>query len=142
MARIKIQLPEQFAFVTELPLYIEHVNHGNHLDNARLLSIISEARVRFFKSMGYTELNVEGVGIVIADVAVQYRSEAIYGETMVVGMSANYFHDHGCDLVWQVRDKDTDREVARGKTGIVFFDYGTRTKALVPAGFVVRSRQD
>ena len=48
-------------------LYIGHINYGRHLDNAQLLSLVSEARLRFFKSMGYTELDVEGVGIVVAD---------------------------------------------------------------------------
>jgi 4-hydroxybenzoyl-CoA thioesterase len=35
-------------------------------------------------------------------------------------------------------EAETGREVARGKTGIVFFDYRTRTKAPVPAGFRAR----
>ena len=37
--------------------------------NAALIGLLSEARVRFFKSLGYTELDVEGVGIVVADAA-------------------------------------------------------------------------
>ena len=56
MARIKIDLPDHFVFSTEIPIYIGHINYGHHLDNALLLSLISEARVRFFKSLGYTEL--------------------------------------------------------------------------------------
>ena len=84
MARIKIDLPESFTFSTEIPIYIGHINYGHHLDNAQLISLVSEARVRYFKSMGYSELDVEGVGIVVADVAAQYRSEAFHGETLVV----------------------------------------------------------
>jgi len=62
MARIQIDLPEHFLFSTEIPIYIGHINYGHHLDNALLLQLVSEARVRFFKSLGYTELDIEGVG--------------------------------------------------------------------------------
>ena len=138
MARIKIELPEKFSFSTEIPIYINHINYGNHLDNSALISLVSEARVRFFKAFDYTELNVEGVGIVVADAAVQYKSEAFYGETLVFDMTADDFNKYGCDLVWRISDKASGREVARGKTGIMFFDYQERKPALVPPAFVTR----
>jgi len=87
MSRIQISLPERFIFSTEIPLYISHINYGGHLDNALLLTVVSEARVRFFKSLGYTELDVEGIGVVMVDAAVQYKSEAFHGEVMVVEMT-------------------------------------------------------
>jgi acyl-CoA thioester hydrolase len=136
MPRIKIELPECFSFSTEIPIYINHINYGNHLDNSALISLVSEARVRFFKALGYTELNVEGCGIIVADVAAQYKSEAFHGEVMVFEMAANDFNKYGCDLVWKVSDQASGREVARGKTGIMFFDYAARKAAAVPAAFV------
>lgn len=139
MARIHIDLPEHFGFSTELPLYISHINYGGHLDNALLLTLVSEARTRFFKALGYSELDVEGVGIVVADAAVQYRSEAFHGETMRVAMAAADFSKYGCDLLWSMSDVATGREVARGKTGIVFLDYNTRKVSLVPEGFKQRA---
>jgi len=135
MARIKIDLPEQFSFTTDIPLYLSHINYGNHLDNALLLTVVSEARFRFFQSLGYTELDVEGVGIVVADAAVQYRSEGHHGETMRVHMLAEDFSKYGFDLLWRMDDAASGREVARGKTGIVFFDYAAGKIAPVPPGF-------
>ena len=136
MPRIKIDLPEKFIFSTDIPIYIGHINYGHHLDNAQMISLISEARVRFFKSLGYSELDVEGVSIIVADVAAQYRSEAFHGETMVVEMAADDFNKYGCDLVWRMADKASGREVARGKHGIIFFDYTARKAASVPSAFV------
>ena len=139
MPRIRIDLPEAFAFSTELPICIGHINHGNHLDNVQMLSLVSEARARYFKSLGYAELDVEGVGIVVADVAAQYRSEGRLGETMIIGMSAGDFNKRGCDLVWRMTDKASGREVARGKHGIVFFDYAIRKPVQVPSAFVAKT---
>ena len=135
MTRIQIALPDVFVFKAEIPLYMSHINYGGHLDNALLLSVVSEARVRFFKSLGFSELDVEGVGIVVADAALQYKSEAFHGETMVVEMTAADFGKFGCDLLWRMSDQASGREVARGKTGIVFLDYSTRKIAPVPQGF-------
>jgi acyl-CoA thioester hydrolase len=138
MPRIKIDLPEHFGFSTEVPIYIGHINYGHHLDNAALISLVSEARVRFFKALGYSELDVEGVGIVVADVAAQYRSEAFHGEVLVIDMAADDFNKYGCDLVWRISDKASGREVARGKHGILFFDYTARKPATVPPAFVAK----
>ncbi|HQZ03378.1 MAG TPA: thioesterase family protein [Thauera sp.] len=135
MARIRIELPEHFPFRTAITLLISHINLGRHLDNAQLIGLVSEARVRFFKSMGYTELDVEGLGVIVADAAVQYRSEAFHGETLNIAMAVNDFHAFGCDLAWCMHEEASGREVARGKTGIVFFDYTQRRKAPVPEGF-------
>lgn len=138
MARISIDLSARFTFATEITIYINHINYGNHLDNSALLSLVSEARVRFFKSMNYSELDVEGFGIIVADAAVQYKSEAFHGEVLVIQMTANDFNKYGCDLVWQIADQATGREVARGKHGIMFFDYGVRKPAQLPPAFMAK----
>ncbi|MDO8319790.1 thioesterase family protein [Rhodoferax sp.] len=135
MARIQIRLPSQFAFSTDITIYQSHLNYGGHLDNALLLTLVSEARVRFFKSLGYTELNVEGVGILVADAALQYRSEAFHGEVMVLRMGATDLGHKGFDMVWSMTEQSTQREVARGKTGIVFFNYPTRKVVPMPDAF-------
>jgi acyl-CoA thioester hydrolase len=135
VARIKIELPDRFSFSTAIMVYTNHINYGNHLDNSALLSLVSEARVRFFKALGYTELDVEGYGIIVADAAIHYRSEAFHGEVLDFEMTANDFNKYGCDLVYRVSEQSSGREVARGKTGIMFFDYAARKPASVPAVF-------
>lgn len=135
MARVQIELPARFSFATELDIRFNHINAGGHLDNAILLMFVSEARVRFFRSLGYDESAVEGLAIVVADAAVQYRSEGLYGEIMVIEMMADDFNKYGCDLRYRIGEKTTGREVARGKTGIVFIDPATRSIAPLPEPF-------
>ena len=38
MARVLIELPAQFVFSTEVPIYITHINKAQHLDNAALIA--------------------------------------------------------------------------------------------------------
>ena len=132
MARIIFELPASFGFCTELQVYISHVNQCGHLDNAQLLSLVSEARVRFFRSLGYTEGNVQGLATVVGDMLAQYKSEAFHGETLRVEMTPQDFNRYGFDLVFRMTEVSAGREVARGKTGIVFIDRVGRKPAPIP----------
>lgn len=135
MSRVQFPLPERFVFATQIQIYISHVNQGGHLDNAQLLTLVSEARVRFFQSLGHKESNVAGCPIVVGDLVAQYKSEGFHGETMRVRMLPQDFNRCGFDLVYCMDDVASGREVARGKIGIVFIDRATRKPAPVPAVF-------
>ncbi|GAD21850.1 thioesterase family protein [Acidovorax sp. MR-S7] len=132
MARVVFNLPAHFGFATELQVYISHVNQGGHLDNAQLLSLVSEARVRFFRSLGYPEADVAGLATVVGDMVAQYKSEAFHGETLRVEMAPQDFNRYGFDLVFRMTEKTQGREIARGKTGIVFIDRAARKPAPIP----------
>jgi len=138
MSRIQFQLPDHFIFATDIQIYISHVNQGGHLDNAQLLTLVSEARVRFFKSLGYTEGDVAGYPIVVGDMVAQYKSEGFHGETMRVSMVPQDYNRYGFDLVYRMECLDSQREVARGKIGIVFIERGTRKVTPVPQAFLTR----
>ena len=135
MPRIQLIPAPRYPFVTEIQIYISHVNQGGHLDNAQLLTLVSEARVRFFKSLGYVESAVEGVLTVVGDIVAQYQSEGFHGETMRVEMLPADFNKYGFDLQFRMSDKASGREVALGKIGIVFITREHRKVALVPAAF-------
>lgn len=135
MARILIDLPESPFFRTEIPIYMQHINSGNHLDNAQLLALVGECRSRFLRQLGYVAANVEGMSYVVADVAVQYKSEAFYPEVLILEMTPMDFHKYGCDLVFCASEAVSGREIARGKQGIVFIDPAARKVTLVPEGF-------
>ena len=135
MARINIKLPDKFVYTTEIKLRISDINYGGHLAHDSILSITHEARVRFLQSLGYTEENIDGPGLTLSDAALVYKSEAFYGQTLLVEVTAAQFNKYGCDFIYKLSDKDTGKEVARAKTGIVFFDYKKRKICKVPVKF-------
>jgi len=71
----------------------------------------------------------------LSDVAIVYKSESFYGETMKIDVAVCDFVKYGCDLVYRVSEKETGREVAIAKTGIVFMHYVERKVAPVPEKF-------
>jgi len=138
MARVHIALPERWIFETSLDVRICDINYGNHMANDAILRFAHEARVRFLTSCGYSELDVEGFGIIMADAAISYKAEVFHGSTLRLRIGLSDFSRHGVDLIYQAIDGSTGKEVARLKTGIVFFDYENRKLALIPHRFLVR----
>jgi acyl-CoA thioesterase FadM len=135
MARIKITPPKKFDFSTEISLRISDINYGGHLGHDSILSLAHEARVRFFKSHGFTELNVFGPAMILSDVAIYYKSEGFYGDSIVIDIAVCDYLKYGCDLVYRLTEKKTGRVVAILKTGIVFIYYEKREVAPVPKEF-------
>ena len=135
MPRAKIDLPETFPFVTEIPVRITDLNYGNHLGNDTLLSLVHEARVRFLKHYGYSEMDVEGTGIIMADAVVVYKAQAFYGDVLRFEVTANDFSANACDLLYRITHQESGREVARVKTRIVFYDYQAQRTVRVPEKF-------
>ena len=46
MARIKLEMPEQFMGSFQVPVRITDINYGNHLGNDAFVSILHEARMQ------------------------------------------------------------------------------------------------
>ncbi|MET3998328.1 thioesterase family protein [Marinobacterium sp. MBR-109] len=135
MARIKLDMPDNYLFSTELCVRISDINYGGHMGNDAVLSMVHEARLRFLKHYHYAEFDVEGAGIIMTDSAIVYKAEGFHGDRVQVDVTVADFNKYGCDLYYLLSNKDTAVEIAHAKTGIVFFDYTARKVVAVPEGF-------
>ena len=135
MAKVKIEIPKEFIFKTEIPIRISDINYGGHLGNDAVLSIAHEARLRFLKQYNFTELNVGGAGIIMVDAAVQYKSEGLHGDIVLVEIAVTDITGVGCDFVYRCTNKNTGTVIAIVKTGIVFYDYNRKKIVSVPEKF-------
>jgi acyl-CoA thioesterase FadM len=143
MARVKLQLPENFAFSTELAVRITDLNYGGHLGNADTLVLLHEARVRFLKSHGYSEVDVEGFGTIMLDAVILFKSQAFAGDVLVADVTAADFSRIGCDIFYRLTNKETGVVVAEAKTGVSVFDYENQKRVSPPEAFVKKlSNQD
>ena len=136
MARVKIELPEKFVFQTEIPIRISDLNYGGHLGNDSVLSIVHEARVRFLQSLGFSEKNVDGPGIIMVDAALQYKSEGFYGDVIKIEIGIGDITNTGCDIIYRLSNIESNKLIAIVKTGIVFFDYDKRKVTTIPNIFL------
>jgi len=135
MDRIKIDLPIDFLFSTHIPIRITDINYGNHVGNDAFLSLIHEARMQFLQAYGYTELSIEGIGLIMADVAIEYKLELNYGDIVTIYVSATDFDKLGFDLFYKMVINRNNEEivVAKAKTGMMGFDYQLKKRVTIPA---------
>lgn len=136
MASVHIDYPERTLFMHEVPVRITDLNYGNHLGHDALVSILHEVRARFFLNFGMEEGDVEGFGILLADLAVRYKAQAFYGQILCVEVAVGDVASRGCDLLYRVTDRETGDLIALAKTGIVFFDYAENRVVGIPAAFL------
>jgi YbgC/YbaW family acyl-CoA thioester hydrolase len=132
MARIKIDLPEQFHFSTKIPIRITDLNYGGHVGNDTVLTLIHEARVQFLKHYGYEELNVEGVSLIMSDAGIEFKAELFYGDIVTAFVTAINFSRVGFDLYYKLMREENI--VALAKTGMICYNYDSRKVVSIPTG--------
>lgn len=132
MPRVKLHLPETFSFATQITVRITDLNYGGHLGNDAVLSLLHEARMQFLTQAGFTELLFAGAGLIMADVAIEYKAEAFYGDVLNVYVTADDFSRVGFDICYKLVKAENDVVVALAKTGMICFDYAKRKVVSVP----------
>lgn len=135
MQRIKLALPDQFSFSTTLPIRITDLNYGGHLGNDTVLTLLHEARMQFLNHYGYTEMRFENAGLIMADVAIEYKHEIKYGATIKIYVAAVDFDKIGFDIFYKIvlLKDDTETLAAKAKTGMICYDYTIGKRVSVPA---------
>ena len=138
MARIHIELPDKFLFTAEVVVRVADLNYGAHVGNDTILTLMQEARVRYYRSLGFqNEISFEGsVGQIIADAAIQYKAQSFLGDVLMIEVGVAEFTKYGFDMFYKITNKASGKEVARGKTGIVCFDYARGKVASIPTSLL------
>jgi acyl-CoA thioester hydrolase len=140
-------MPEIFSFTTEIPIRITEINYSGHVGNDSILSIIHEARVHFLRHHGYGELDIAGVGLIMADVTIEFKNELFYGDRLRASVAAAEFYRVGFDLYYKLEKEATPKSVlpddpppaapqwipvSFARTGMVTYDYSLKKIAPVP----------
>jgi acyl-CoA thioester hydrolase len=136
MARVKISMPEEFLYSMQYPVRFSDLDYAKHLNSVAMVHILHEARLQFLASLGLTEANVFGLGMVVTDMAIDYRSESFAKDILVIDVGVARFNKYGCDICFQITNSALDRVVCNAKQGVVFFDFDKYKIAAVPTAFI------
>jgi len=137
MSRVKLKIPSIELFSTDINVRISDINYGNHLGNEMVLSFMQETRLRFFQSLGYrNELSIEGIGTIQADAAIEYRGEAFHGDTITCKLFLGEIGSRSIEFFYVLENTANQKLIARGKTGIAFYNYEQRTTVSIPTALL------
>jgi len=134
MQRIKLEIPENKIAVITVPVRITDINYGKHLGNDSIVSIIHEARAQWLQQHNYTELNIEGTGLILADLMVEFKSESFYGDTIEITIAVGEVSKVSFELYYRLCTKRDEKIIilALAKTGMVCYDYTVKKVIGIP----------
>lgn len=137
MARIKLTVPGKIIAKVNLQVRVTDINYGKHLGNDSLVSLLHEARVKWLSSLGYSEFNLEGVGLILNELVVNYLNESFYADDLEISMAIGEMSRIAFELYYIVETFRNGEKIliAKAKTGMVCYDYENKKTVSVPEKF-------
>jgi acyl-CoA thioester hydrolase len=134
MPKTRLLLPERFTFHVAIPVRITDLNYAGHVGNDSILSLIHEIRVQFLRHHGYSEIDLAGAGLIMTDVAIEFKSEIFYGDIILASVVAAEFSRVGFELYYKLEKKSEEKmqSVAFARTAMICYDYSTKKIVSVP----------
>lgn len=134
MARVKLELPENFLTTITIPIRITDLNYGKHVGNDSFVSIIHEARVQWLHQHQLSELGINGTGLIMSDLAVEFKQESYYGDIIDIKIGVAEISKVSFELYYSLSTIRDNKNIllANAKTGMVCYDYAAKKVAAIP----------
>jgi len=134
MARVKLELPEKFLTTITIPIRITDLNYGKHVGNDSFVSIIHEARVQWLHQHHLSELGINGTGLIMSDLAVEFKQESYYGDIIDIKIGVAEISKVSFELYYSLSTTRDGKTIllANAKTGMVCYDYSAKKVTAIP----------
>lgn len=136
MSRVKLTFPTHTLFQHSIQVRITDINYGQHLANDVVLKYCQETRFEWLRSLNQSELHCFGVGLIMADCQIRFSTEAFAGDDLLVELSSENVSRKSFDFYYRIKRADTQIVIA--KTGMVTFDYATKSPTKLPESLRTR----
>ncbi|WMY92072.1 acyl-CoA thioesterase [Snodgrassella communis] len=135
MSRMHIEPLEHWQFHTRISVHIGDINYGNHLANDAVLRLCHEARLRLLASLGFSEMDAGGTGLIMLDAALQFQGQSFYGDELDFDLGIIGLSNTGFSLIYRIRRANDGAAIAMVKTGMAFFNYQRQRISRTPEIF-------
>lgn len=120
-----------FPYVVTTEVAFRDIDALGHVNNAVYLSYLETARIKFLHRAGAITRLGE-LPLILAEATVTYKSPALFGELLKIGLGIPRFGTKSFDFVYQI-DGGDGRLVALARTVLVAYDYAAGATVPVPA---------
>jgi acyl-CoA thioester hydrolase len=134
MSKPSFDLPTGLVHRHRYRIKSSESNHAHHLAAVSVLPIALSAQSVLLDAIGLDPENTE-LGLMMASSQVDYISEAHLNDLLDVDMYVLDVDSKSFDLIYQLRNVDSDFEIARVKTRMLFYDYLMRKVVEIPQNF-------
>jgi len=128
---------QEYPFYTNLTVQIGDINYGGHLGNDRFLLYFQEARLRYLKELGASELDIgDGISLTQFEAFVSYKNEAFYGDELVIGVKIEDISKAKFRVTYQITRINDDIIIGTGYTILAGFDCKEHRIKRIPSSFI------
>ena len=134
MTRIKVIIPDNNIAAVHIKVRIGDINYGNHVGNDSFVALIHEARLQWLQQHNFTELDIAGTGLIMSDLAFEFKNESFYGDEISITLSAGEISGVSFDLFYQLTTERNNETIllAKAKSGMVCYDYQKKKVVAIP----------
>ena len=122
----------RYPVSVEIPVAWGEMDVFQHVNNVAFARWVESARVAYFARLGLMRPGrEEGVGPIVARIAIDFRRPVTYPDTVRVDATIRSIGRSSLTAAYRIRSTAQRAEVATGEDVIVIFDYATGKKAHV-----------
>lgn len=120
-----------FRFYYPMVVRYGDLDAQGHVNNARYLTYMEQARVGYFTHLGLWDgRSFLDTGVILADVHITFRQPILLGQDIRVGVRVCKLGNKSLDVEQSIEDTSTGQILASASLVLVAFDY--RTQQSIP----------
>jgi acyl-CoA thioester hydrolase len=123
-----------FKFSIPLTVRVNDLNYGNHVSHQNFFSYFQESRVGYLNQFGYTELDIDGYGMIMAEAGCTYRQSLFLNDPIRVACGVTELKSKRFTMGYQIERADVI--CAEGFTLNICYDYQSKKVVRLPEEFI------
>ena len=133
----------KFKRIASFEVRAGDINYGGHMGNEKALLLFQDARLKFLKSLGYTETDIgEGKGTIMVEAHVYYKKEVFMYEKLYANIEVRNIGKNKFELFYAILRENDDTVVIQGSTLQFGFDYETHRITHLPEEFLNKLKKN
>lgn len=117
----------EFKVSTKVTVRFADVDSMGHVNNAKFFTYMEQGRLEYFRRLGdldFTRLELPPKkSVILASIQCDFKSPAYLGETLEIQIRTTDLGRSSFQMEYRIAETGSQREVARGKSSQVYFDY-------------------
>lgn len=120
---------------TKYRVTVGDINYGGHMGNERALLIFQQARIEWLESLGYSEVNIEGSGLIQLESHLYYLKEIFIKEELICKIVKIEMERITFNIYYEIYNEKGEIAI-KGSTKMAMFDYEKRKITRISKGFL------
>ena len=123
----------KFNFYHPIEVRYGDLDPQGHLNNAKYLTFMEQARINFVKHLGLWQGgSFMEIGFILADAHISFKSSIEFGQPVRVGARFSSIGNKSLNMEYQIEDAQTGAVLSTGTSVLVAYDYRLQETIPVP----------